>query len=465
MLQRLTLQSEETRDGRLVSFQARAGSGLAVIEANGKIKDGKLVVELADGSEQQTRQIPWELNYRGIFAIEQSLRARPMEVAGETRNIKLLVPGQYELATAQLRCSGKALVPLLDGSEAELVEINTEIKLDSGETIYTAIWTDKAGKLVRTYSSALNLISYRTDQETAQGLRVDDLVPVSIQVTGDLERPAETKRVAYRISPLAPDLQINPAPGQYVRETEDGKIEVLISRQPEKPSEKFISTDPKPTDEDRQHNFFVDSRSDIIRKFADAAVAADDLTKAEIAATLTESAHRIIRHNPAQHGLARGATVARVGEGGAAQVAVFLAALMRAESIPARIAVGLRYDREIPGRMIGHVWTIAYVDNQWVHYDATEGIAAAADRIVFSISDLSERNENEAFEPLSQKRRQDGNRNPGGEVLAPTSAGRAYAVGDERMCCANRGQQRVNRFRLDPVRWVPAKPPGRFVLG
>ena len=56
----------------------------------------------------------------------------PMQEKGEERMLKMLLPGRYELATAQMRCVGTAAVPLLDGELKELIEINCEIQAEEG---------------------------------------------------------------------------------------------------------------------------------------------------------------------------------------------------------------------------------------------------------------------------------------------------------------------------------------------
>ncbi len=409
ILQRMVLSSDETRDGRLLGFDGTMQTGLAVTHYSGAIDGSNLIVEIRDGSDVERSEIPWKFAYRGIFAIEQSLRASPMREKGQTRALRMLISGRYQLATAKLRCSGIAIVPMLSGTEQELIEINVEIEIDGAAPIYSAIWTDEEGNVVRTYSPALNMITYRTDQAQATGVKQDDLVPVWIGVGGTMDRPQETKRVAYRISPADSEstVGIKPGPGQFVRVTDDGAAQVLVSRQEEKPSGGFVADEPKPTIEDRRPNFFVDSRSELVTKFADAAVGKRKLSKLEIALELTETANRIVKLTPGLCGLAKASETALVAEGDCTRSAVLLAALLRAQNIPSRIAIGLRFEPESASppaeqRMVAHVWTIAYIDDHWVHLDATVGKPAAADRLLLSTTNLSENDQNQAFAPLTE---------------------------------------------------------------
>ena len=412
VLQRLVMSSNETSDGRLLGFEGTMQIGLAATQFSGSMENSNLVVEVREGSNTVRSEIPWDYQFRGMFAVEQSLRAKPMIENGETRTLKMLISGRYQLATARLRCSGTAVVPLIDGSQQELIEINVEIEVQDAAPIYSAIWTDNQGNVVRTFSSSLNIIAYRTDQATATQVEQDDLVPVTIAINGKMERPEATKRVAYRVKTITSGdgqaaVQIKPGPGQYVRSTEVGATEILVSRQDEKPTGGFISDEPEPSVGDRRPNFFIDSNSDIVINFADAAIGSRKLNKLETAKELAGTASRMINRKPDRCTLSKASEVARIAEGGYAEAAVFLAALLRSQKIPSRIAVGLRFSPATesprkPQQMVAHVWTLAHTGDQWIHLDPTTGDVAAADRILLATTNLSEGNENEAFEVVTQ---------------------------------------------------------------
>ena len=413
ILQRLSLDSNETRDGRLVSFDGSMQVGLGVTKFTGKMDGSNLVVEIRDGSEVERQEIPWQYNYRGMFAVEQSLRAKPMRESGETRSLKMLISGQYELATAKLRCSGSAVVPLLDGTERELVEINVELQIEGSEPIYSAIWTDDDGNVIRTYSSVLNIIAYRTDAETARALNQDDLTPAWVTVTGKMENPRETKRVAYRIKQLVDAdgqtaEEIAPGPGQFVRSMGDGEVQVLVSRLDEKPSTGFVERQPKPGKADSRPSLFVDSKSDMVTQFAEAATGSRSISKRLKAIELAGTAQRMVNLRRSEPGLAKASRIVVEAQADSTQMAILLAALLRASKIPARVAVGLKFAPEqdsprLPQRMISHVWTLAYIDDQWIHLDATEGGLAAADRLMFASSSLVGEGQNEPFRMLTRE--------------------------------------------------------------
>ncbi len=184
----------ETNDGRLLSFDGGVSVGPATTRFSGSVAEGELKVETRRGGSRTTETMPWNPTFRGLVALEQSLRQRPMQTKGEERTLKMLLPGRYELATASMRCVGLASVPLLDGELHELIEINCEMKTEDGATAFSTIWTNREGEIARTHSPGLQLIAYRTDRETATSFEGNDQV-VAV-AAGDRRNQRASRRPA-----------------------------------------------------------------------------------------------------------------------------------------------------------------------------------------------------------------------------------------------------------------------------
>ncbi len=110
----------------------------------------------------------------------------------------------------------------------------------------------------------------------------------------------------------------------------------------------------------------------------------------------------MVRRSDYAQGFRPASEVARDGSGDCTAHSVLLAAMLRARGIPARVAVGLVYvpasDRP---RMVFHMWTLAYIEDRWVHLDATlTGGYAAADRITLGTHHLGDGNEYECVAPV-----------------------------------------------------------------
>ena len=97
--------------------------------------------------------------------------------------------------------------------------------------------------------------------------------------------------------------------------------------------------------------------------------------------------------------------VVQAAQGDSTDHAILLAALLRSKGIASQVAFGLKYVVSGKSRaMVYHAWTLAYVDDRWLHVDATIGDVAPADRLMLSASSLSEGNEYDALVPLSKWR-------------------------------------------------------------
>ncbi|MCG8651639.1 MAG: hypothetical protein MI861_17495, partial [Pirellulales bacterium] len=167
VIQRFSQTSTETSRGQLLAFDGATHVGPALTQYNGRMDRGNLVIETLRGTNRSTRQIPWQPTFRGLVAVEQSLRRKPMQV-GEKRTLQMLLPAKYEMATVQLHCNGKASVPLLENEQRTLLEIDSQVSV-GGMIIESMMWTDESGNILRTYSPAIQMIAYRTQQATAKG--------------------------------------------------------------------------------------------------------------------------------------------------------------------------------------------------------------------------------------------------------------------------------------------------------
>lgn len=416
-LQRLSQTSTETADGRLLRFDASLGVGPVVTKFSGEMQDDVLRIQTDRAGKRTSSTIAWQPTYRGLVAIEQSLRAAPMVEKGQKRLLRLLLPGHYQLATARLRCSGLASVPLLDGTLAELNEINYDIKVDDQPASFSTIWTDSAGGIVRTFSPASKLVSYRTDKTTAQAAVRDGREVVVVSASGKFERPNEAVRVAFSVSPNRAALasgktpSIAPAPGQWIRPKDDNTFQVLVSRkQNEQPGAAFEGFNGEPNEGDSKFNVLVNSNNALVRRLSNAALGTQELSREEIAIELTRTTRNLVSDSPpigdtelgsrAYGGFVPASDVARDAVGDSTARAILLAALLRVREIPSRIAIGLKYEPSDPVRMVYRSWVIAFVDGAWIHLDPTDGEPAAADRLLLSHTNLAEADPHQSFVPF-----------------------------------------------------------------
>ncbi|KAA1260623.1 Transglutaminase-like superfamily protein [Rubripirellula obstinata] len=428
-LQRLRQTSKETNKGRLINFDSSLQVGPVVTRHNGILSglngEGSLLqVETLRGSKRTTKTIPWDKTNRGLIAIEQSLRNRPLINKGEMRSMKVLLSGYYDVAIARLKCSGDAYVPMLDGESMRLIEINYEVEKSEGETTYSTLWIDPSGNVRRTYTPGIDLVSYRTDKMTATNLPQSIEQPLWLPVKGKIDQPAKAKRIGYEVSPLpglierTPEedrdylLDIIAAPRQTIRKVSANRFQVLVSRQQEPERRGFETSDMTPSKFDTAPSGYIDYRDRTVRRFADAAGASKSLSKEEIAIEMTRTVQSLIQKDPTKIGLVKASDVAKLSSANELGRSIFLCAMLRAKGIPSRVALGIKYqpsdqppsddpeEPEPPARMIYHPWTLAYVDNQWVPLDVEAGGIAPPDRITLSTATFADKSEYRAFIPF-----------------------------------------------------------------
>ncbi|MHC4588143.1 MAG: transglutaminase-like domain-containing protein [Planctomycetota bacterium] len=118
----------------------------------------------------------------------------------------------------------------------------------------------------------------------------------------------------------------------------------------------------------------VDARDPAIKDLAAKAVigaGADPLERAE---AMRAFVHTFVTEKGLDTAFASASETAQLRSGDCSEHAVLLCALLRAQGIPARVAIGLVYTDSFLGRegIFGwHMWTQALIDGRWVDLDAT----------------------------------------------------------------------------------------------
>ncbi|MEM6689510.1 MAG: hypothetical protein AAF664_08795, partial [Planctomycetota bacterium] len=194
IIQRLQQTSNEGLDGRFLGFDASLQVGPVVTDFRGEITERpngqpELTLTTQRGMERKSKRLDWRNGYRGLVAIEQTLRDEPMTKRGEIRQFPMLFPGHYVVVNAKLTCSGPTVVPMLSGQTEELIEIGYQIEFPEGGVVQSTIWTEENGRIVRTFAPAINLVSYRTNSKVAKMLPQSVDHSVVLPVNGTIEEP------------------------------------------------------------------------------------------------------------------------------------------------------------------------------------------------------------------------------------------------------------------------------------
>ena len=221
---------------------------------------------------------------------------------------------------------------------------------------------------------------YRTDAATALGeenLQSLDLqFLTALPLRRPLLNPERSNVVRMMISVGASEqISLPSSDFQAVEQQTANSLLVRLTRpmtstdgaQPAIPLQNTIRPDRRFTNSSR----WINSKDDSVRRMA--VIAGGAVTDPhEKCKRLTSYINSHLRPSSFSTSLRSASDVVKSREGDCTEYAVLLAALMRSEGVPARVAVGFAYVPN-PASFVPHMWTEAWINGQWIPFDATLG--------------------------------------------------------------------------------------------
>jgi hypothetical protein len=250
-------------------------------------------------------------------------------------------------------------------------------------------YVDDKGETVKTKTNLLDMTTYAVSKEEALKAisgEVLDLGMDTVIKTGAIKNAHQAKQVVYKVTIDGKAAEAIPAgPTQLIKPLSDTEIELTVKSI--KPGEK--GDQPKPGLEYLASTRFLDLEDPNVRKLADEG-AAGKTDPVEVAVALEKFVSKRLTDKNFSTALATASEVARDLAGDCTEHSVLLAALLRANKIPARVVIGFVYADSLQG-LGGHMWTEAYLNGQWVPLDATLGQGGiGGGHIKIADADLSE---------------------------------------------------------------------------
>jgi Transglutaminase-like superfamily len=410
----------ETTAGEVRSFESDARLGPTPNRARGKLVAGTMQVTLDSGGQKRSTSIAWPKGTGGYFAVDEELLCRPMQ-PGERRTVRSLMPIFNQIAEIELRAIQLESTELLDGRR-ELLRIETTTKLPGTDAMEGIMWTDRDGETVKTLTTALDQVAYRTTKAIAlgksdvPGLDIGDRSLV--RLAKPLADPHRAKEIQYRchLDDADPARVFVSDASQQVTAIDPRTAEVVVralrpaaatagtegragDRTPDRT--KAGTAADSPTDDDRQPNSFIQSDDPRIVAMAREG-AGDEKDPWRTAVALERYVRDKVKAKNYSQTFATAADVAQSLEGDCTEHAVLLAALLRARGLPARVAIGLVY---VPAEQAFgfHMWTEVYVDREWIGVDGTLGLGGiGAGHLKLATSNLKEATAFSSFLPVAQ---------------------------------------------------------------
>lgn len=371
--QEMDVSSYETPTGQLVRFESRMTTGQGKIEASGRAEGDKLVIEVTTAGKNQQYSIPWQTDWGGFFAADQSIKRQPMK-AGEKRTVRGLMPVVNQPGNTVLEAKDLETVKL-PGGDRDLLRIDAKVDL-GGQLLDMVLWVDDQGETLKSYVPGIQQEAVRTTKEDALGQpagQFDLLVASIVPLRGELPNPLRTQRVVYRARMKRGSIAgvFDDCLSQRVKLLDDQTAELtVIAVRPDEPAE-LEKPIPRPTEEDSRPNNLIQSDDPVILKMAVEEVPhSDDLWSTPVG--LEQQVHSRLRKKNFSQAFATAAEVAQSLEGDCTEHAVLLAALCRARGYPARVAFGLVFYPPEKG-FAYHMWNEVWIADRWVPLDATLG--------------------------------------------------------------------------------------------
>jgi len=408
--QRIHVMTIERDNGELVTFEGSLEMGSNKQSFKGKVIQDVLQLSGVDNGQPYSVNIEWRKDYRGPFAVDQSMLRRPLKPR-ETRKLKYFDPILRKIIDGRLEAGDYIMTPTLFGGSKELLEVrNIGIFGESGSQ--SLLWVDKRGEGFKSYVQANDILSFRTEPIAAQivasiaDLRAIEFV--STPLNGPVDRltraPSDLASITFRIRHGSGDpfRMFAGRTGQRIHSPNPTTVEVTVFKYGGE-LDPFLDKDSatKVDDGTLASSVFVPKDNPQVPKLAAAFIASDKALSPDSASN-TEKANTCrqelqslrISLKDFDKQLGTISNSLRSQQANCIEHALLFASTCRALGIPARIAMGVKFNRstEAPA-MVFHAWIEIREGARWVPMDSTEdAFPIPLDRIKIRESNFNEAN-------------------------------------------------------------------------
>lgn len=389
MRQEIIVTAISKQSGELVSLESSMSGGDAPTTSKLTIDGAKATLITTTAGKSASQTLPWKTEYRGPFAVEESLREQPMKT-GDKRELTMFLPVLNVLGEVQLEAIGREVVPDT-GLEEGLIRIASSTKIGP-QSLSMLLWQNKEGRIQKNEVLGIGQVNFSVSREEAlrdpEGAQLDLMLTSTIKLTEPLVMPAGAKRAIYLATFRgdAGSAKLEEGLTQTVEKLGNDQLRITVSA----PSaiESLTSPQTPPTDDDKQPNALIESADPLVVKLA-ADVTPEESDPWLVAIALEKQVHSTIAKKNFSQAFATAAEAARMREGDCTEHAVLLAAMCRSRGIPARVAFGVVYYPPQQG-FLYHMWNEVWTGDRWMPLDATMGQGSVGvDRIKLASSSLA----------------------------------------------------------------------------
>ena len=391
--QDLTQASIERNDGQIHAFGYRIESGDTTSTVAGTVSGSQVEVVRSEGEGKEEKgTMGWPKDGPSIFAVEQSLWQKPM-VLDEERTVRVYRPLEGAMTTLRLTAVGVEPVDVA-GETRDLLRIESKHASSDDLASVSTHWTDNTGLIVKTVHPFMDRTTVLVTEDQAmspnQPYNVDVGFGNVIKTMANFESDPAPTTATYKVTlkSLPPKSLFANGLSQQMRAS-DGSTAFVRVRPvtPDRPLELKQEQD-KPTTEDRTPNPLIDCDDRRVKAFAEA-VTSRDRDPWKTAVAFESAVFSQLDKSETSQVFDSAGLVLDKRSGDCSEHAVLLAAACRNYGIPARVVVGLIYDKP-RGGFLYHMWNEVWIRDRWIPLDATIGQGkVGVDHIKFHDSSLA----------------------------------------------------------------------------
>lgn len=378
-------------DGRPISMQWSQEMGGPPVKTTWTF-DGDMVIVTSEQSqrtstrEQPAPTVPWLTPAATRELLQRRAEAGATEVRWRTLIPDLgLMPAQQTLrrigdGTVDVR--GRVL-------QVSKWQVQTEGLPVRMETWFSKDWRPVVTLMQAPFGEVRSVLTDRATALRARDASAPELfLSLFITPTGTIKDQLHANRAFMRLRTLdGTPLQLPASGAQSIAGIDDGSVLLLVERNGSLPAAKGHNAEPAY----RNPSTMIDSSDAEILALAKSATQSlpPDATVGERAEAARKAVHAWITRKGLATAFASASETVRNRQGDCSEHGVLLAAVLRADGIPARVASGLVWMSRV-GAFGWHMWTQALIDGAWVDLDATLPVPFTVGHVLVATSPLED---------------------------------------------------------------------------
>ena len=378
-------------DGRPISMEWSQEMGGPPVRTIWTFKGEAVVVTTVQGQRTSTAarpapSAPWLTPSAGREFLKQRAEAGATEVQWRT-----LIPDLGLSPVLQkLTRFGEGTVEV----RGRMLEVSKWSVQTEGLPVQMQSWFSKDWRPVVTTMQAPfgEVRSVLTDQATAMRIRGEPapelFLSLFITPTGTIEDQLNATRAFMRLQTLdRSPLQLPASGGQSIAGVDGETTLLLVERDASLPAARGEGSDAAY----RNPSTMIDSGDEAVLALAESSTKSlpPEASQRERAESARQAVHAWITNKGLATAFASASETVRNRQGDCSEHGVLLAAVLRAEGIPSRVASGLVWVGSA-GAFGWHMWTQALIDGAWVDLDATLPVPFTVGHILVATSSLED---------------------------------------------------------------------------